>query len=142
MRKNYYALRAAREIISARALNRSVSLVESPNRGASKVCPSSSPRGFSMKFSLVLVATLALASAAFAAEDGAAIYKTKCAACHGAEGQGKMGPALKGTALTEDQIVTVLTMGAEGKKAPHGKPVSGLSKEEAAAVAAYVKTLK
>jgi cytochrome c len=34
---------------------------------------------------------------ALAAEDGAAIYKAKCAGRHGSNGEGKMGPALKGT---------------------------------------------
>jgi mono/diheme cytochrome c family protein len=95
-----------------------------------------------MKLSLLLVATLALSSAAVAAEDGAALYKGKCAGCHGAEGQGKIGPALKGTKLSDADIVDVLTKGAEGKKAPHGKPVAGLSKEQATAVAAYVKSMQ
>jgi len=36
----------------------------------------------------------------------------------------------------------VLTKGAEGKKAPHGKPVAGLTADQATAVAAYVKTLQ
>ena len=48
---------------------------------------------------LFVIFTLALSIAVpvFAA-DGAATYKAKCAACHGPEGQGKIGPALKGTA--------------------------------------------
>jgi cytochrome c len=36
------------------------------------------------------VSTLVL-GIAFAAEDGAAIYKAKCAHCHGSKGEGKMG---------------------------------------------------
>jgi mono/diheme cytochrome c family protein len=79
---------------------------------------------------------------AFAAEDGAATYKAKCAACHGSTGEGKMGPKLVGTSLSADQIATELTKGAEGKKAPHGKPAAGLTADQASAVAAYVKTLK
>ena len=79
---------------------------------------------------------------AFAAEDGAAIYKAKCAMCHGANGEGKSGPKLAGTSLSADQISTELTKGAEGKKAPHSKPVAGLNADQASAVAAYVKTLK
>jgi mono/diheme cytochrome c family protein len=76
------------------------------------------------------------------AEDGAAIYKAKCAVCHGAEGQGKVGPALKGTSLSADQITNLLTKGDEAKKAPHKKAVSGLSADDAKAVAEYVKSLK
>jgi len=37
------------------------------------------------------------------------VFGQKCAGCHGADGQGKVGPALKGTSLTEDQIVDLLT---------------------------------
>jgi len=76
------------------------------------------------------------------AQDGAATFKGKCAGCHGAEGQGKVGPALKGTALSADDIVAVLTKGNDAKKPPHKKPVSGLSDADAKAVADYVKTLK
>jgi mono/diheme cytochrome c family protein len=92
-------------------------------------------------FLVVVVLAVAIALPVFAA-DGAATYKTKCAMCHGPEGQGKTGPALKGTSLTADQIVDVLTKGAEAKKPPHKKPVSGLSADDAKAVAEYVKSLK
>jgi mono/diheme cytochrome c family protein len=37
---------------------------------------------------ILLILTMALAPAVFAA-DGAAIYKTKCATCHGADGKGQ-----------------------------------------------------
>ena len=91
---------------------------------------------------LFVIFTLALSIAvpAFAA-DGAAIYKARCAACHGPEGQGKVGPAVKGASLT-DQITDLLTKGEDAKKAPHKKAISGLSPEDAKAVADYVKTLK
>ncbi len=92
---------------------------------------------------LFVICSLAVCIAlpAFAA-DGAAVYKAKCAACHGPEGQGKVGPAVKGTALTADQITALLTNGEEAKKAPHKKAVAGVSAEDAKAVAEYVKTLK
>lgn len=77
-----------------------------------------------------------------AAGGGEAVYKSKCAGCHGATGEGKMGPALKDTKLSEDDVLLVVTKGKEGKKAPHGKPVSGLTDEQAKAVAHYVKSLK
>ncbi len=91
-------------------------------------------------FSLTVVALMS--GMAFAAEDGAAIYKTKCAMCHGAGGEGKAGPALKGTSLTAAQIADVLEKGAPGKKAPHGKAMTGMTADQASAVAAYVKSLK
>ncbi|HEY4899499.1 MAG TPA: cytochrome c [Terriglobales bacterium] len=96
-----------------------------------------------MKRFISSLAVLALMlGMAFAAEDGAAIFKAKCAMCHGAAGEGKSGPALKGTSLTAAQIADVLTNGAPGKKAPHGKALAGFTADQATAVAAYVKSLK
>jgi mono/diheme cytochrome c family protein len=103
-----------------------------------------------MKTTKLTILVLAIAVALFAlvpslswaAEDGAALYKTKCAACHAADGSGKVGPALKGTKLTDAQITDVLTKGSEGKKAPHAKPVAGVSADQAKAVAEFVKGLK
>jgi mono/diheme cytochrome c family protein len=93
-------------------------------------------------FALFLVVSLTLCALPAFGADGAAIFKAKCAACHGPEGQGKIGPALKGTSVTADQIVDMLTKGNDAKKPPHKKPLSGLSAEDAKAVADFVKTLK
>jgi cytochrome c553 len=90
---------------------------------------------------LVIALSASLALPAFA-QDGGGTYKAKCAMCHGPEGQGKVGPALKGTTLTADQITDLLTKGNDAKKAPHKKAVAGLSADDAKAVAAFVKTLK
>ncbi len=89
----------------------------------------------------VTAMVLCLAVPSFAA-DGAAFYKTKCAACHGPEGQGKVGPALKGTSLSADQIVALLSTGDDSKKPPHKKALSGVSADDAKAVADFVKSLK
>jgi mono/diheme cytochrome c family protein len=96
---------------------------------------------------LVLILTIALTlflvmSQSVLAQDGAATFKVKCAGCHGAEGQGKVGPALKGTSLSADQIADLLSKGDQAKKPPHKKAMSGLSADDAKAVAAFVKTLK
>lgn len=80
-----------------------------------------------------------------AAEDGAALYKTKCAGCHGADGSGKpaiKAPALKGTNLEASRIAEHITKGEPTSKAPHNKGISGLSDDQAKAIADYVKTLK
>jgi mono/diheme cytochrome c family protein len=87
------------------------------------------------------VAVLLLATSTAWAKDGASIYKSKCAGCHGAQGAGKTGPKLAGTSLSEDEIVKVLTTGGLSK-APHTKPIKGANSENAKQVAAYVKTLK
>ncbi len=90
---------------------------------------------------LILALSVFLALPAFAA-DGAATFKAKCAACHGADGGGKMGPSLKTTTLSAAEIADLLTKGNDAKKPPHKKAVSGLTADDAKAVADYVKTLK
>ena len=97
------------------------------------------------KFVVNLAAILLIASAvSWAAEDGAALYKTKCAGCHGASGEGKpamKAPALKGTTMGADQIVAHITKGEPESKPPHNKGISGLNEGQAKAIADYVKTL-
>lgn len=92
-----------------------------------------------------MIGTLLLAGAAARGSDeGAALYKTKCAGCHGTSGEGKpamKAPALKGTALSEDQITERLVKGMPDAKAPHKKPITGLKESQAKAIAAYIKTL-
>ena len=98
------------------------------------------------KLVLSLLAVLVVgSSASWAADDGAALYKAKCAGCHGASGEGKpamKSPALKGTNLDVNQIVERLTKGQSGSKAPHSKGMAGLNGEQADAIAEYIKTLK
>ncbi len=90
---------------------------------------------------LAITLTFVLLQPAFA-QDGASIFKAKCATCHGPEGEGKIGPALKGTTLTADQIADMLTKGNDARKPPHKKPLASLSVDHAKAVAEFVKTLK
>jgi cytochrome c6 len=79
-----------------------------------------------------------------AAEDGAALFKKKCAGCHGAGGEGKpamKAPSLKATKMDAGQIEVHLTKGEAASKPPHKKPIAGLTADDAKAIAAYVKTL-
>lgn len=98
------------------------------------------------KFVINLAAMLLVMSlASWAADDGAALYKTKCAGCHGASGEGKpamKAPALKGTSLEANQIAEHITKGESGSKAPHNKGIAGLSEEQAKMIAEWVKSLK
>lgn len=74
--------------------------------------------------------------------DGAAVYAEQCAACHGATGEGGVGPTLAGGAVVEafpdaaDQIVVV----TEGRG---GMPDFGtaLSAEEIEAVVLHTRGL-
>jgi mono/diheme cytochrome c family protein len=95
-----------------------------------------------VSFTAILLITSA---GSWAADSGAALYKKKCAGCHGANGEGKPAtkvPALKGTTLDSDQIVENITKGKSGSKAPHGKGMAGLTDEQAKAIAEYVKAFK
>jgi mono/diheme cytochrome c family protein len=75
---------------------------------------------------LFVASLLILPRVSWGAEDGAALYKTKCSVCHGASGEGKpamKSPALKGTTLTVDQLVQHITKGEAASKAPHNKGI-------------------
>ncbi len=76
--------------------------------------------------------------------DGAKIYKTKCVACHGENGEGKpamKAPAIKGTTMTVEKLVEYLTKGEAGKRI-HAKPVANLNEDQAKLVAEYVTSMK
>src|SRR4051794_22976919 len=97
--------------------------------------------------SLITVTALLLftAAASWAADDGAALYKKKCAGCHGASGEGKpamKAPAIKGTTMDVDHLTEHLTKGESTSRAPHNKGMSGLKEGQAKAIAEYVKTLQ
>ena len=95
----------------------------------------------------VLAALVALAGVLSFADDGAAIYKTKCAMCHGPSGTPSAGmakamgikpvsdPAI--AALSAEQVAATVKSG-KGKM----KPIAGLSDADVKAVSAYFKTLK
>jgi len=97
-----------------------------------------------MKCKFATAATLlllALSTWGWAQDDGAATYKAKCASCHGASGEGKgKNPALKG--VDADTIVQQVTKGKPDSKAPHKKPMSGVSEAQAKALAEFIQTLK
>ena len=101
----------------------------------------------SFRSPIVLAATMLLAGSMCFAEDGAALYKSKCAMCHGATGTPSAGmikamgikpvsdPSIQ--ALTVTQIAATVKNG-KGKM----KPIVGLTDPQVTAVAAYFKTLK
>lgn len=94
---------------------------------------------------LALAILVAAPLTLWSAEDGAALYKSKCAMCHGDKGEGKTAmnmPAVKGTKLTAEQIVAYLTKGEAGKKAPHASAINGINEAQAKALADYIKDMK
>jgi cytochrome c553 len=96
-----------------------------------------------MKVRIAAVILMAAFSTMAWAEDGGALYKTKCMMCHGDKGQGKppMAPKVAGTAKSEADIVALLTKGG-APKGKHVKPVDGLTGDQAKALASFVKSLK
>jgi len=102
-----------------------------------------------MKTTVVLAFTILLAAPAFAAgPDGAALYKGKCAMCHGADGSGStpMGKSFKLRDLRSPEVqkqtdiqLTDVIAGGKGKMPAYGKK---LTTQEIQAVIANLRTLK
>ena len=81
----------------------------------------------------VLVVALALAVPAVAAAPDAALYKAKCAMCHGPDGGGQTptGKSMKVRDLRSDEVqkqtdveLTKVISGGKGKMPPYGKQLS------------------
>lgn len=95
----------------------------------------------------VVLFVMSLPAIAFAA-DGAAIYKSKCALCHGADGSGQTpsGKAMKVRDLRSAEVqkqtdleLTKVISGGKGKMPPYGKQ---LSTADIQALIAFIRTLK
>ena len=103
-----------------------------------------------MKINKLLIVIITIAAGLFIvlpnlswAEDGAAIYKTKCAACHGADAAGK--PAAKIPSLVSDDAKKASDddlAKAVAEKAKHPAGVKSLSPEDAKSVVGYIRTLQ
>jgi cytochrome c553 len=80
----------------------------------------------------------------WSAEDGAALYESKCAMCHSAKGEGNPAAklsAVKGTLMTAENMVPCLTKGDKDKTI-HADPISDINEDQAKAIAEHVKKLK
>ncbi len=109
-----------------------------------------------MKLSKLVMLVLGLAIALFAllpnlawaADDGAALYKAKCSACHGADGAGK--PAAKIPSLVSDEakkmsdadLTDAIANGGKNKKATHAFAQKGLSAEQITSLVAQIHALQ
>jgi len=104
-----------------------------------------------MKKSIVAVLTLGIVVIglpAFGATPDAALYKSKCAMCHAADGSGNtsMGKAQKLRDLRSDEVqkqtdveLTKVIAGGKGKMPAYGKQ---LSTEQIEGLIAFIRTLK
>jgi mono/diheme cytochrome c family protein len=80
----------------------------------------------------------------WSAEDGAVLYESNCAMCHGAKGEGNPDsdiPKVVGTSMTIENLTAYITKG-EKDKTMHAGPIDGVSEAQAKAIATYVKSLK
>jgi len=100
---------------------------------------------------MICVAGMAFGGTAIAS-DGGALYKAKCAACHGADGQGTaMAPAFAGNewvaAASDADVAGTITAGRQGaqkkyKKFAIGMPAQkGMADADVAALVAHLKEL-
>ncbi len=77
------------------------------------------------------------------ADDGAALYKAKCAACHSADAAGK--PAMKAPSLISDELKKKSDAdlaSAITSTAKHPAPVKALSADDAKAIVTYIRSLQ
>jgi len=98
---------------------------------------------------VMLVVTIAVTlfilipNLSWAAEDGAALYKTKCAACHGADAAGK--PAAKIPSLIGDEAKKASDADLEKaviEKPKHAGVAKSLTPDQVKAVVAHIRTLQ
>lgn len=103
-----------------------------------------------MKTTKIVVLVLTIAVALFIlipslswAEDGAALYKAKCAMCHGADAAGK--PVMKAPSLIGQEVKAKsdadLTK-AIAETAKHPATVKGLAADDVKSVVTYIRSLQ
>lgn len=103
-----------------------------------------------MKTSKLAILIVTLAMALFIlipnlswADDGATLYKTKCAACHGADGAGK--PAAKIPSLTSDEAKKMSDADLEKavtEKPKHAGVAKALTPDQVKMVVSYIRSIQ
>jgi len=101
----------------------------------------------------VLILTIAVAlfilipSLSSAADDGATLYKSKCSACHGPNGEGKSAikaPALKSDdvkKMSDADLTDAIANGGKNKKATHAFASKELSADQIKLLVAHIREL-
>ena len=87
----------------------------------------------------VFAAVLMVSAAAPTVEDGAAIYKTKCVACHGQKAEKKFD-----SSLANEQLIDIVMKGKKSEKPPNMPAYAdkGVSADQAKALVEHMKQLK
>ena len=94
---------------------------------------------------IALALFLILPSLSWAQDDGAAVYKAKCAMCHGADLAGK--PAAKVPSLVSDDakkatdtdLTDMIANGGKDKKAMHAFANKGVTPDQVKMLIAYIR---
>jgi len=94
---------------------------------------------------IALALFLIVPNLSWAADDGAGIYKAKCAACHGADLAGK--PAAKIPSLVSDEakktsdadLTDMIANGGKDKKAMHAFANKGVTPDQVKMVIDYIR---
>jgi len=94
---------------------------------------------------IALALFLILPNLSWAADDGATLYKTKCAACHGADLGGK--PAAKIPSLVSDDakkasdadLTDMIANGGKDKKASHAFANKGIPPDQIKMAISYIR---
>lgn len=107
-----------------------------------------------MRFSKLAIAVGAIAVALFImlpnlswAEDGAALYKAKCAVCHGPNGEGKPAakiPSLvseKTQSMSDAELTDFIANGGPSKKPIHAFEKKGVTPEQVKALVAHIREM-
>lgn len=95
---------------------------------------------------------IAIALPAIAAEDGAVLFKTKCAACHGKTG-GADTPIAKAKnikdlacadvqKMTDAELIDMIANGGPDKAKGHDFKAKGLTDDQVKALVVFIRTLK
>ena len=86
----------------------------------------------------VLLSTTAVKTKAASDDfDAAAVYKAKCAMCHGTKAEKKFD-----SSLPEEELIQAVLKGKDGTPKMPGFESKGVSAEQAKALVAYMKSLK
>ncbi|HKB79178.1 MAG TPA: cytochrome c [Thermoanaerobaculia bacterium] len=100
----------------------------------------------------IMLFTLGLALPVMAAEDGAALFKSKCGVCHGKTGAADT-PIAKakgikdlGSAdiqkMTDEELTTMIAAGGAKQVKGHDFKNKGLNDEQIKALVTFIRTLK
>jgi mono/diheme cytochrome c family protein len=92
-------------------------------------------------FAIAIVVVLSLPLSAHA-QDASALYKSKCAMCHGADGAKAAGHDLSGADVQKKSDADIAAVITDGKAPKMPKYGDKLKPEEIKGLVAYIRTLK